>query len=65
MKNYQVILDKVSYVDAWCPWDEMYYKEKKDFTIAIICAFSEQRLKEKLSKLYPDVRVITYKEVIV
>lgn len=63
MKNWEVILDKPALVDDWCIWDNRDIKVQKDFTVALVVAFSEERLKQKLDKLYPGVRVIKYKQV--
>lgn len=63
MKNYEVTLDKPTTVDDWCMWDEREIKRRVSHTTAIICAFSEERLHDKLSKLYPGIRVLKIREI--
>lgn len=63
MKNYEVILAKPTTIDDWCIWDERDIKRRVEHTTAVICAFSEQRLHEKLDKLYPGVKVLKVREV--
>lgn len=63
MKTYEVILDKPTLVDDWCLWDNRTIKRRVDHTIAILTAFSDERLKQKITKLYPGVRVISIKEI--
>lgn len=65
MKNYEVVLDKPSTVKELESgmWYEREVPRLIDYTEAVICAFNEDCLKQKLEKLYPGVRVIRYKEI--
>ena len=63
MKTYEVRLNKPTLVDDWCIWDERDIKVRQDYTVAVIVAFSEDRLKQKLEKLYPGVQILGFKEI--
>lgn len=65
MKIYEVILDKPTVIEQYCPYTDDVWKIGVDHTTALICAFSEARLKEKLEKLYQGVRVIRFKELVI
>lgn len=63
MKNYLVRLAKPQYVQDWDIWDNKTYYVQQEYTEAVICAFSRERLDQKLEKLYPGIRVISVKEL--
>lgn len=63
MKTFEVVIKKPSKVKDWSLWDEKEYYKDSPTTTAILTAFSSDRLKAKISKLYGDCVVISVTEI--
>jgi len=50
-------------MNGWCPWDEAMVSKIVPTTTAVLTASNETILKAKLDRLYPGVKVLSFKQI--
>ena len=63
MRTYEVELSKPRFMNEWCLWDEAMVSKLSPTTTAVLTASNETILKAKLDRLYPGVKVLSFKQI--